>query len=197
MTYYKDLSKYVYSDSVIPDFNVGWLSRWLPFPRGAASSEFVECLGRQVKFARSATRGRHTCPFCGVSCVGGRLISVRISGRQFDLGAAEMHIFSRTGEVFSAPDLIFHYVQKHGYRPPSEFIEAVIDCGAGCIPGAMLGRLRELVVEAPRIEDRVDAAIDLMQISPRESVPWLEEITASPTCDPYFQQKVVSALQML
>ena len=31
-----------------------------------------------------------------------------------------------TGRVYAAPTLIWHYVTEHGYRPPDEFIDAVL-----------------------------------------------------------------------
>jgi hypothetical protein len=33
-------------------------------------------------------------------------------------------------KVYAAPILIHHYVEAHGYKPPEEFIEAVIQSAA-------------------------------------------------------------------
>ncbi len=30
--------------------------------------------------------------------------------------------------VYVAPELIVHYIEAHGYRPPDEFIQAVLRC---------------------------------------------------------------------
>jgi hypothetical protein len=32
----------------------------------------------------------------------------------------------RTGLLFAAPEMLSHYVEAHGYRPPDEFIVAVL-----------------------------------------------------------------------
>jgi hypothetical protein len=36
-----------------------------------------------------------------------------------------MRVFGVNGDVFAAPNLIYHYVSDHRYRPPHEFIQAV------------------------------------------------------------------------
>ena len=42
------------------------------------------------------------------------------------LGSAEIRVLGGGGKVYAAPNLIYHYVAKHKYRPPEEFIEAVM-----------------------------------------------------------------------
>ena len=31
-------------------------------------------------------------------------------------------------KIYVAPELILHYIDQHGYAPPSEFQQAVLDC---------------------------------------------------------------------
>jgi hypothetical protein len=31
-------------------------------------------------------------------------------------------------KIYLAPELILHYIDQHGYAPPSEFQQAVLDC---------------------------------------------------------------------
>ncbi|MFE2601035.1 hypothetical protein ACFXCZ_31850 [Streptomyces sp. NPDC059396] len=197
MTYYRDLSKYVYSESMIPDLNVGWLSRWRPFTRGAVGSEFMEALASQVRVPRNQMRGSHPCYFCSTLRVGGVATSDQIFEVEFRLGSAEIHAISRNGEVFSAPNLIYHYIDRHGYRPPREFVQAIIDGGEGKVHNSAILRLRKMVEDAPRMEDRIDAAIDLIQVSPSSSVNWLSEIVELPSCNSYFRSRVKAALQLL
>jgi hypothetical protein len=32
------------------------------------------------------------------------------------------------GRIFFAPEMIAHYVERHGYAPPDEFVSAVMAC---------------------------------------------------------------------
>jgi len=47
------------------------------------------------------------------------------NGKRLLLGSAEIRAFSETKEVYAAPNLIYHYVSVHKYRPPECFLEAV------------------------------------------------------------------------
>lgn len=193
VTHFHDLSRYSYSKSEIPDTNIGWLSRWRPFRRGIAPADFVEALALQVRMPRNQMRGYHRCPFC--VRFGNEMASVQISGTEFHLGSAEVHAFSH-GKTFSAPNLVYHYVVRHDYLPPIEFIDAVISGAEGRVADSVVMRLRVIIQEAFRMEDRVDAAIDLLQISPDESVSWLEGLINNSSCHPYFKQRLESALRV-
>lgn len=46
-------------------------------------------------------------------------------------GGAEIRVFSPTGKLYAAPNLIFHYVEAHDYLPPQEFMDALF---AGPLP---------------------------------------------------------------
>jgi hypothetical protein len=39
------------------------------------------------------------------------------------LGSAEVWVPRSGGGAFAAPDLIIHYIRRHHYMPPNEFIE--------------------------------------------------------------------------
>lgn len=41
------------------------------------------------------------------------------------LGSGEIRVFNSAGDVFAAPNLIYHYILQHHYRPPDEFLRAV------------------------------------------------------------------------
>ncbi|MCB9148107.1 MAG: hypothetical protein H6641_05050 [Caldilineaceae bacterium] len=44
---------------------------------------------------------------------------------QMGLGSAEIRVFFNE-IVYAAPNLIYHYVIVHAYKPPDAFIEAVL-----------------------------------------------------------------------
>jgi hypothetical protein len=58
------------------------------------------------------TVGHHSCPFCP-AC------------QPAAWGSGEIRV-PGNGKVYAAPVLVHHYVDAHGYRPPEEFIEAVV-----------------------------------------------------------------------
>src|SRR5438034_4414453 len=105
MTYFEDLTPYTYfhPDEEQPGtVNVGWLDSRHPFPTGETSAEFrARLLGlcrRRVK----RTRGAHRCEFC--------------KGRDKPHSSAEIRV-AGDGRVYAAPELVYHYVAAHAYRP--------------------------------------------------------------------------------
>jgi hypothetical protein len=56
-------------------------------------------------------------------------VPLEVSGQKIKLGSAEIHVKGPGGRTFVAPDLVYHYIVAHGYRPSIEFIEAV--CATG------------------------------------------------------------------
>ena len=46
-------------------------------------------------------------------------------------GSAEIRVRG-ANRVYAAPELVYHYVVAHQYKPPREFIEAVLVCGEAC-----------------------------------------------------------------
>ena len=52
---------------------------------------------------------------------------ITIEDQQINIGISEIRIISRDDVVFAAPDTIIDSIKNHGYYPPQEFIDAVID----------------------------------------------------------------------
>jgi hypothetical protein len=107
------------SDSVVL---VGWLEKAIPFSTGATDEVFLQKLLKLYRQRTNQTRGYHLCPFCAKAEVG---IPLEVGGQQIKLGSAEIHVKGSDGLTFVAPDLIYHYIVVHGYRPSNEFVEAV------------------------------------------------------------------------
>lgn len=108
--YYKDLSPYVYQRSLNKAVNVGWLSKSHTYPKGIVSDEFLVKLKELAKKGVSLCRGSHACEFCD---------------KDPPRGNGEIHVMS-DGVEYHAPVLIVHYVEAHYYKPPDEFIRAVL-----------------------------------------------------------------------
>lgn len=139
MTYYKDLTPYEYFARHEPlksmPLNIGWLSIGMPFDRGETSQAFRD---RLLEFCSDAfvvhiARGFHQCEFCNRP--DWYSSQNNIYGEQAhwaSIGDGEIRVLGKTA-VYAAPALVYHYVVEHDYKPPDEFIEAVL---SGPPPGS-------------------------------------------------------------
>lgn len=101
---------------------IGWLSDEdrLPYtspPAGLLAS--LEPL--LLTHATNRMRSRARCPFCR------DLVTIDRDGTALALGGSEIWIPASAGPIYVAPDLVFHYINAHGYAPPQEFVDAVME----------------------------------------------------------------------
>jgi hypothetical protein len=151
MTYYPDLTRYEYSsvdsdeelrarmasrmsredarelrywDALRTAVNVGWLDAEHDYAEGVTSREFQAALFRICAAkAPVMSLGYHPCDFC--SPEPRRRTSESLDGVELRLGCYELALAGAI-RSYAAPDLIYHYVTRHHYQPPAEFIEAVL-----------------------------------------------------------------------
>ena len=151
MATYPDLSPYVYSEPtnyrhlrpgtarydqqrivnqlIRTAVNVGWIGPEEPFATGGdCPPEFLERLRRLGERAQLAHRGYHVCELG--SC---QQFSFENPGPAADRaphtlmpGSGIIFVPGNRGRSYAAPNLIPHYVRDHQYRPPEEFIDAVM-----------------------------------------------------------------------
>ena len=104
---------------------VGWLHPDHPFPSGSAPREFVSRLRQFQELAPACARafhlsaglGFHICEFC---------FSETAPPPWPPEAMGHGYICAIHGDrVFVAPQMLPHYIEKHGYLPPAEFITAV------------------------------------------------------------------------
>ncbi len=103
---------------------VGWLDRLHPivtFADDLILHAFLDALFRACVQSVAYTRGYHNCPFCNCSET---VKAVRL-GTELCLGSPEIHV-GQGDTLFVAPNLIYHYVERHRYLPPQPFQEAII-----------------------------------------------------------------------
>lgn len=121
---YGDLTGYGYA----PQFaagaprNAGWLgadTRWTATP---PSSELLDALWAVTHVVVAPSRGFHFCELCGKE----EVVTAQRLGERLLLGHAEIRVFVGAGEVYAAPDMLFHCVERHGYPPPTEFVRALM-----------------------------------------------------------------------
>ena len=120
MTYIPDLSAYNYHtfprDSKL--LAVGWLDSSEPYSQGTVRDETIRKLAKLARTPVNLCRGYHYCQFCP------REASDRFLEHHAK-GNGEVHIAGMNGVTYAAPALISHYIEKHAYKPPDEFLKAV------------------------------------------------------------------------
>lgn len=124
MSTYADLSIYEYSDSDAPMVNIGWLGTGADFEHGEVDDAIIEKLIWLADDPLNRMRGWHDCELCTEESP----IEIHREGARGGailLGNGEIHVAGERGFVYVAPTLVIHYVLKHRYLPPSEFLEAV------------------------------------------------------------------------
>jgi len=121
MSYFTDLTRHTYSptgDDLV--LNVGWLDIAHPFPIGETSAEFRSLLCTLCKSPMILHRGFHSCQFCPKENDWPPIHPER-------RGNGQIRVKDKEGIWYAAPTMINHYVVEHAYRPPDDFIKAVLD----------------------------------------------------------------------
>lgn len=98
--------------------SVGWLDKLHDFPRGPVPAEFVERLTEICKNPVVHHLGFHFCELCNFA---------RDSSLEGARSSTVIQVVARGGTIYFAPAMICHYVSQHGYQPPEDFIEAVME----------------------------------------------------------------------
>ncbi len=125
MAYFDDLSEYAY----LPGWSrpgtktIGWLDTEHVFPTAPPDDALLNALWAFCKVSVAQTRGGHLCPFCEED----RPLEGTRNGNCLLLGTSEIRVFSREGIVSAAPTAIYHYVETHHYKPPDEFVRALMN----------------------------------------------------------------------
>jgi hypothetical protein len=132
MAYFKDLSPYENSWNsdklAVSVLHVGWLED-KEFEKGETSQEFKDklfqfCLDQNLI---AIMRGFQECIFCGLSWSewGKKHPDYGPDAHWMSLGDGEIRVIGKS-VIYGAPALIYHYVVEHKYKPPQEFIDAVL-----------------------------------------------------------------------
>ncbi|MQS06919.1 HEAT repeat domain-containing protein [Streptomyces alkaliphilus] len=148
---YLDLMQYEYRKFPIPMHSIGWLGSKF----GLQGSEERDLTVRDVRRLRDAswrlgsvTLGVHECDFCP-------------PGSRFE-GNGEYRYYCRSGKVYAAPMMILHYVERHNYHPPVEFLKGMDEIGQ-LEWDWRAERLLEVLLDASEdIDFRCEAVIDLV-----------------------------------
>jgi hypothetical protein len=112
VTYFPDLTPYIYGSSARGLLNVGWLDNKHPYTQGPVDARLIEKVKTLATKPVELYMGVHTCELCG-----------KRESRSHQ-GNGEIRV-SRENITYAAPVLIVHYMEKHCYLPPFEFLKAV------------------------------------------------------------------------
>jgi hypothetical protein len=125
---------------------VGWLGDQVP----SSGDTREECINRLMlayeRILSEGTRGSHGCEICTTKnqhAPGGRIGPViHWRGRALQLYGHGHYLIRSLNVVYMAPALVLHYILEHHYRPPDEFVDAVV-VGAFLTPEDLLFVPRE------------------------------------------------------
>ena len=125
MVWYKDLSHFDHFGDKISKLicgedppkklkAVGWLEKGKPYSTGPTLPDVVEKLREfwDAREFRMAFLGVHQCDFCDSQLIDG-------------FGSITSFV-AYENKIYVFPDLIIHYIEKHDYLPPAEFVEALL-----------------------------------------------------------------------
>jgi len=133
MAWFEDLSPCGYfGEEHAADLRaVGWLSHEHSYPTGDVSREFFETLCELLRRPWSPFHfmGFHMCELCQFTG-GGSAQLLRRDGTRWRVPAWSLNNLFVPGDgiIYVSPESIVHYIDAHRYRPPDEFMAAVMRC---------------------------------------------------------------------
>lgn len=124
MVSYPDLSLYS-NPRIVDGINIGWLDKQ-PTTPGSVSQNFLDKLWSYCNAPVVLWRGVLGCGMCdNVAPPPTFFVTAIRADTSVILGAAEILVFGVGTRKYLSPDLIYHFVTMHQYKPPEEYIEAV------------------------------------------------------------------------
>lgn len=124
--FYNDLSNYQYNLAfeIEKVKNIGWLEKTNSFNKRTTDPELLKKLFQLIKFKEcNIYRGVHHCDLCNSD----GFMYGNMENEEILLGHGEIWIPSITQDiVYVSPTLIYHYIEKHQYCPPQDYIESVM-----------------------------------------------------------------------
>ncbi len=112
---------------------IGWLEARHRYPRGEVVRPFVDKLIDLLvdPWQPVVFRGVQTCNLCrsGRGVASYRFARSTDPSRPVEIGVGHLNLFvpGKAG-VFASPTTIIHYIDAHGYAPPADYVQAVLDC---------------------------------------------------------------------
>ena len=120
MPYFPDLSPCTYFPRQEARLiAIGWLDPGSEYQKGSVSEDFFNSLAALLEdpWQPVIWAGFHSCSFC-------RLTNL-YKDHELKVGSDNLFI-PANDQVYVAPSMIEHYIDRHEYQPPLEFQEAVM-----------------------------------------------------------------------
>lgn len=125
--YFADLTPYTYDGDNGPvGVNIGWLDRGHEFATGTVPDGLVRKLTGICGEPYERHRGTHECELCDAGPFD-TAAEMREALREGVASMSVIRVVGRDGRAYFSPAMIRHYIAKHGYKPPEEFIKAVME----------------------------------------------------------------------
>jgi hypothetical protein len=124
MSLYQDLTEYTYHNSMFHrpgTKNVGWLAQGHDFRTAEPTEDVLRTSWNFCKISIARMRGTYECDLCSNTTS----YYAQRDGEGLLLGSSEIRVFSAQGEIYAAPNLIYHYIAVHRYAPPDAFLRAL------------------------------------------------------------------------
>lgn len=106
---------------------IGWLDSTYKFKQ-KKNQDFLFLLWNYYKYKINICRGFHRCNYCGIFnnyIFNKKVPTIKYNNEIIQVGFYDIIILDKEERIYIAPSLIFHYIEKHNYYPPKEFINAV------------------------------------------------------------------------
>jgi hypothetical protein len=107
--YFEDLHIETNS-SEVKLIKIAWLEKGFSYNKRKVSEDLIRKL-KEIG-TKLHSKGWHTCPFCKNAKSSSQFI-IPVPGKK--------------KAFYDAPHMIIHYIEEHGYCPPQEFIDAVLN----------------------------------------------------------------------
>jgi len=104
--------------------HIGWLSSQYDFNKGRVDNSIFYLLWEHLRYKINVQRGFHKCEYCN-SFFNTKNPTVKYNDEVIKVGYYSIIVFDKKERIYEAPSLIFHYIKKHQYLPPVEFIDAL------------------------------------------------------------------------
>jgi hypothetical protein len=137
--HFPDLTPYSYyvEASDEPAVNIGWLDSAHDFAKGIPPYGFVDRLRTLSRTRIKRMRGFQICCFCSDLRPFLELREWSDQDKAFynccfedgRFSSTEIRVVGPGGRIYASPVMLLHYIEAHGYLPPQEFIDAVMQAG--------------------------------------------------------------------
>lgn len=126
MAHFEDHTPYQYNGNSQPGVvHIGWLGRGHAYPKGVVPRELIDMMHKLANEPTELYRGYHVCELCEFpEKLHGRPYAEQWEWEKSRVSNGEIRV---TGEgfIYAAPVLITHYIEEHGYLPPTDFLLAL------------------------------------------------------------------------